>query len=462
MRRLRGAIGRRAAGCFAVVAIASGLGGVATVVGEFASAPPAGAATYVGSAARLDLNHPIVDMASTPTGKGYWLVASDGGVFSYGDAKYHGGTGGVHLNKPIVGIASTPSGNGYWLVASDGGIFTYGDARFYGSAGGMRLNKPIVGMTTTLSGHGYWLVASDGGIFTFGDAHFYGSAGGIHLNKPIVGMSTTASHRGYWLVASDGGVFTYGDARFYGSAGSLHLVEPIVGIAPVAGGGGYWMVAADGGIFNYGSTAHFYGSATGVLGGQRAVGIDASPANDGYWVASQWGGVDTASPSGMQMDPNLVPQTNEARIANELLNRINTERAARGLHPVFFDQLLDAFAVNWAHHLASTLTFEHQDLGTILATANGRIEEVGEDLFGGSGNGAESAGTAHLALMHSDGHRANILLPEESLVGVGAACMNGELIVVEDFGTPAGVPMSPHPTPPLNPIAASNPGGAAC
>ena len=24
-------------------------------------------------------------------------------------------------------------GNGYWLVASDGGIFTYGDAEFYGS-----------------------------------------------------------------------------------------------------------------------------------------------------------------------------------------------------------------------------------------------------------------------------------------------------------------------------------------
>ncbi len=462
MRKLREAIGRRALGLVAVVAITSGLAGVATVVGEFASAPATGAATYVGSAARLDLNHPIVDMASTPTGKGYWLVATDGGIFSYGDAKFHGSAGGLRLNKPIVGISSTPTGNGYWMVASDGGIFTYGDARFYGSTGGMRLNKPIVGMTATLSGHGYWLVASDGGIFTFGDARFYGSAGGIHLNKPIVGMSTTASHRGYWLVATDGGIFTYGDARFYGSAGGVHLNEPIVGMAPVATDGGYWLVGADGRVFNYGSSAHFYGSATGVLGGQRAVGIDASAANDGYWVASQWGGVDTASPSGMKMDPNLVPQTNEARIANELINRINIERNARGLHPVFFDQLLSAFAVNWAHHLASTLTFEHQNLGTILDSANGRLEEVGEDLFGGSGAGAETAGMAHVTLMQSDGHRANILLPEESLVGVGAGCMNGELIVVEDFGTPAGVPMSPHPTPPLNPIASSDKGGAAC
>jgi hypothetical protein len=27
------------------------------------------------------------------------------------------------LNKPIVGMASTPDGKGYWEVASDGGIF---------------------------------------------------------------------------------------------------------------------------------------------------------------------------------------------------------------------------------------------------------------------------------------------------------------------------------------------------
>ena len=39
----------------------------------------------------------------------------------------------MHLNKPIVGMAATPDGKGYWLVASDGGIFTFGDAAFYGS-----------------------------------------------------------------------------------------------------------------------------------------------------------------------------------------------------------------------------------------------------------------------------------------------------------------------------------------
>ena len=43
-------------------------------------------------------------MANTFPGDGYWLVASDGGVFSFGDAQFCGSTGSVRLNKPIVGI----------------------------------------------------------------------------------------------------------------------------------------------------------------------------------------------------------------------------------------------------------------------------------------------------------------------------------------------------------------------
>ncbi|MGO9027873.1 MAG: neocarzinostatin apoprotein domain-containing protein [Acidimicrobiales bacterium] len=89
---------------------------------------------------------PVPPAPTTSDGKGYWLVASDGGIFAYGDAGFHGSAGGTTLDKPIVGMAATPDGKGYWLVASDGGIFAYGDAGFYGSAGGTTLDKPIVGM----------------------------------------------------------------------------------------------------------------------------------------------------------------------------------------------------------------------------------------------------------------------------------------------------------------------------
>jgi hypothetical protein len=75
-------------------------------------------------------------MASTPTGHGYWMVARDGGIFSYGDAQFYGSTGAIHLNQPVVGMAATSTGHGYWLAARDGGIFSFGNAPFEGSGAG--------------------------------------------------------------------------------------------------------------------------------------------------------------------------------------------------------------------------------------------------------------------------------------------------------------------------------------
>src|SRR5207302_651640 len=92
---------------------------------------------------------------------------------------------------PVVGITPAADGKGYWLVASDGGVFCFGDAPFDGSTGAIKLNKPVVGMAPTRTGKGYWLVASDGGIFCFGDAPFFGSTGALQLNKPVVGMAAT-------------------------------------------------------------------------------------------------------------------------------------------------------------------------------------------------------------------------------------------------------------------------------
>ncbi len=166
---------------------------------------------WIAQAALGHLNQPVVGMASTVDGGGYWNVASDGGIFSFGDAQFYGSTGNLRLNRPVVGMAPTPSGRGYWLVASDGGIFTFGDAQFYGSTGAIRLNQPVVGMTPTSDGRGYWLVASDGGIFAFGDAAFHGSTGNLRLNQPVVGMAATPGGQGYWLVASDGGIFSFGE-----------------------------------------------------------------------------------------------------------------------------------------------------------------------------------------------------------------------------------------------------------
>jgi ribosomal protein L24E len=231
-----------------------------------------GDARFYGSTGDKRLARPIVGMATTPLRKGYWFVAQDGGVFSFGNAGFYGSTGDKSLAKPIVGMAATPTGKGYWFVAQDGGIFAFGDARFYGSMGDKKLARPIVGMAATPSGKGYWFVAQDGGIFSFGDAVFYGSMGGKKLAKPIVGMAATPTGKGYWFVASDGGVFSFGDAVFHGSTGDRKLARPIVGMTATRSGQGYWFVASDGGVFSFGD-APFKGSSGTRKLNQPIVGL---------------------------------------------------------------------------------------------------------------------------------------------------------------------------------------------
>jgi hypothetical protein len=218
---------------------------------------------------------------------GYWLVATDGGIFSFGNAPFDGSMGGKALDAPMVAMASTGDAGGYWTVASDGGIFSFGDAAFHGSMGGRHLDAPMVGMAATPDGDagGYWTVASDGGIFSFGDAAFHGSMGGRHLDAPMVGMAATPDGvgGGYWTVASDGGIFSFGDASFHGSMGGQHLDQPIVGMAATPNGGGYWLVGADGGIFSFGD-APFYGSLPGIGLKATAVAVLPTASGDGYII----------------------------------------------------------------------------------------------------------------------------------------------------------------------------------
>jgi uncharacterized protein YkwD len=423
----------------------------------------AGSARYYGSVARLPLRQPIVDMAARPDGNGYWMVASDGGVFTFGAARFYGSAGAIRLVKPIVGMAATGSGRGYWLVASDGGVFSFGDARFYGSTGHMHLNQPIVGIAATPSGRGYYLVASDGGVFTFGDARFRGSTGAIRLFAPIVGMAATHSGHGYWMVASDGGVFTFGDARFWGSTGGRVLNAPMVGIAGDPRTNGYWLVARDGNIYSFGG-ARFLGAPGSQSSTHPVVGMSAAR-QGGYWLATEDGGVFSATSTGQLIgDPNLQPRTAEQAIDEDLLERLNAERAARGLAMLSWDPKLAQLATMWAQHMAATNTFAHQDLAALFGdpSFSMRYGAVRENIYDGSGEYADS-GSAHVALMNSAPHRTTILTPQLQSVGVGAVCVNGRLWIAQEFGTFVGNPVAgAEATPPVEPIVRPAGGGPSC
>ncbi|MCM3923168.1 CHAP domain-containing protein [Frankia sp. AiPs1] len=263
---------RRCASLLTAVVLAAGL--VATV-----SAP--------ASAATAASNLPLVGIAATPTGTGYWQVASDGGVFTFGDAAFYGSMGGKSLNKPVVGIAATPTGRGYWLVASDGGVFAFGDAAFHGSLGSRPLGQPVVGIAATPTGRGYWLVASDGGVFAFGDARLHGSMAGQHLNAAVTGIAAAPSGAGYWLVAGDGGVFSFG-VPFYGSMGGRPLNSPVTAIVATGTSHGYLLAGADGGVFAFGDAA-FRGSMGGKALAAEVNAIAITPG--GYWLSAADGGI---------------------------------------------------------------------------------------------------------------------------------------------------------------------------
>ncbi|MGH9069338.1 MAG: DUF4232 domain-containing protein [Acidimicrobiales bacterium] len=197
-----------------------------------------------GAATAAQLQTPVVGMAATPGGGGYWEVSQSGTVHAFGDAHlYPPAVAGAQPVRPVVAMAATPDGHGYWVVSQFGAVTAYGDAGSYET----KANTPppdISGIAATPDGHGYWLVAQDGGIFTFGNAHFYGSMGGKPLNSAVVGMAATPGGHGYWLVAQDGGIFTFGNAHFYGSRGGQPPAQPVVGMAATPKGGGYWMVEA--------------------------------------------------------------------------------------------------------------------------------------------------------------------------------------------------------------------------
>ena len=235
-----------------------------------------------------------------PSPRGYWLVGSDGGIFSFGQAQFYGSTGSLHLQRPVVGMVPTADHGGYWLDASDGGIFAYGDTQFYGSLPGLglhpagsglpnSLNAPIVGMVPSIDDGGYFMVASDGGVFAFGDAHFAGSCPGIGgCSGAAVAVMPDASGNGYWLVTSTGNIYTFGDAPYFGAPGHGTVTSAV----PTPDGLGYLVLLSNGEVFHYGDAAAA-GSppATDFNAFDPATSIFSTSDGAGYWVSSGLGAI---------------------------------------------------------------------------------------------------------------------------------------------------------------------------
>ena len=153
-------------------------------------------APYLGSmggkeAQRADCRH-----GRDPATGGYWLVASDGGVFSLDRAlpRLDGWT--EDSAPPIVGMAADPATGGYWLVASDGGVFSFRSLPRVD--GWQTLNVPIVGITVDQAPVATGLLPKTEGSFSF-DARYLGSMGGKHLTPRLSASANADKQAGVTL-----------------------------------------------------------------------------------------------------------------------------------------------------------------------------------------------------------------------------------------------------------------------
>ena len=192
-------------------------------------------------------------MAPTPDGKGYWFVAADGGIFTYGDAAFYGSTGSLTAEQ---------AGSRHGRDARRQGLLAGGLRRRdlqLRRRGVLRIDRAAWCSTSpswpwlpTPDGNGYWLAASDGGIFSFGTTTFFGS--GPQLVQGVTDFNSFAAATdgaGYIMGnASRGYLLNFGDARYTGIGFNPADASPLAGLTqPVATANySYWDATQAGGV----------------------------------------------------------------------------------------------------------------------------------------------------------------------------------------------------------------------
>ena len=126
----------------------------------------------------------------------------------------------MQLNQPINGMERTADDRGYWLVAYDGGIFTFGNATFYGSIG--RHAPEPAGARDGAHGVGQGLLAVRArrrDLHVRRRASSTARSAASTSTSPIVAMQRTPTGNGYWMLGADGTVYAFGDAGEFGDIG---------------------------------------------------------------------------------------------------------------------------------------------------------------------------------------------------------------------------------------------------
>jgi hypothetical protein len=124
------------------------------------------------------------------------------------------------------------------------------------------------------------------------------------------------------------------------------------------------------------------------------------------------------------------PSTDAER---ELLRLINKERARKGTQPLEMDERLTEAARVHSEEMAQRKQLSHRFPNE--ARLQDRLSKTGVPFDAVAENVAHSssAANAHIELMNSSGHRANILDPKYNAVGVGVIERDNHLYITQDF-----------------------------
>lgn len=177
--------------------------------------------------------------------------------------------------------------------------------------------------------------------------------------------------------------------------------------------------------------------------------------------------VDTGG-SGDAPAPQSPPQESagsaEEAIARSIFDRVNAERAERGIAELAWNDDLAAVASDWSEQMADDGDFRHQDLEPLLRGDRlTGFRALGENIF--RATGPVPAGTIHAGWMRSDGHRVNVLNPGFDRIGIGVHCAaDGSVWATQQFGRTTGSdrPAVASSTPPPEPLVRPEDDGPTC
>ncbi|MFZ0242215.1 MAG: CAP domain-containing protein [Desulfobacterales bacterium] len=138
-----------------------------------------------------------------------------------------------------------------------------------------------------------------------------------------------------------------------------------------------------------------------------------------------------------------------ADYASKVIELVNKERTARGLHPLSYDKELTAAAENHSRDMAEHNYFDHtgrdgRDFNERIAAAGYEYRVSGENIAAGQRTPAEVVDN----WMKSERHRKNILNPDFCDIGVGyAEAPESKLQYywTQDFGRHFGINQCPQP-----------------